>query len=187
VTGPLFIAEVKTRSPFGYEAYRSSGYLTQLACRHGDAVAAHTDPRWGGSFEHLAAVATLAHGCGKLVLAKGVHAEDDDIRRALQCGADLVLVVGRRPPADLREVCLIEPQGSFWDWPQMGDRIVVNRRNLATGKQDGHDFNAIRHNWPYTWLCQASFIRTPGDVHRGAQAFIVGEHLERYCACLPTS
>lgn len=185
MSGPLFIAEVKTRSPFGFESHRSSGYLTELACRHGDIVAAHTDGRWGGSFDHLAGVAVLAHMCGKLVLAKGVHAEDDEIRRALQCGADLVLVVGRRPPPELAPACLIEPQGDFWDWPHAGDRLVINRRNLATGQQDGIDFSATRHNWPYTWMCQASYIRTPADVHAGAQAFIVGEQLERYCACLP--
>jgi indole-3-glycerol phosphate synthase len=182
MSGPLFIAEVKTRSPFGFESKRSSGYLTELACQHGDIVAAHTDPRWGGSFDHLAGVAVLTHMWGKLVLAKGVHAEDDDIKRALQCGADLVLVVGRRPPPELWGACLIEPQGGMWEWPLPGDRIVVNRRNLATGKPDNLDFESVRYGNPNTWLCQASFIRTRADVHRHADAFIVGEHLPEFVA-----
>lgn len=177
----LFIAEVKTRSPFGFESPHGVGYLTELACRHGDAVAAHTDGRWGGSFDHLRSTATLAHMCGKLVLAKGVHAEDDDIRRALQCGADLVLVVGRRPPPELVPVCLIEPQDAVIAYGR-GDRLVINSRDLSTGERV-RSFADARTVDERRWMCQASFIRTRGDVHLMADAFIVGEHLPEFCRC----
>lgn len=47
----LVIAEVKTQSPFGWKSSRSWDDLFEIACRVGDCISIHTDPRWGGSMD----------------------------------------------------------------------------------------------------------------------------------------
>lgn len=178
---PLFIAEIKTCSPFGFKSPHSVGFLTKLACQHGDIVAAHTEEAWGGSFNHLAAVANLAHACNKIVIAKGIHANDEDIHKALAHGADLVLVVDRRPPRNLAPVCIWEPT-ALNDITYASDhtqKIMWNARNLNTGQPKTEGFDTAR--WLHKgWMIQASFITTPDDVHAKADAFIVGENLPTF-------
>lgn len=178
---PLFIAEVKTRSPFGFVSPHSRWALLDLAVDAGDIVAAHTEEPWGGSLNWLRVVCAAAHARDKLVLAKGIHSSDDDIRRALHHGADMVLVCGRKPPATLEPVCLWEPS-NFTDLAIDGrsrDRIVWNQRNLKTGEARERSFGDARLA-QNGWMCQASFIGGPGDVHEDADAFMVGQFLPEF-------
>ena len=46
------IAEVKTKSPFGFQSPYSWEELFQLADKIGDIISIHTDSQWGGSFEN---------------------------------------------------------------------------------------------------------------------------------------
>src|SRR3989338_2508235 len=99
------IAEVKTRSPFGFEATESWDELFAVANQIGDIISIHTDSRWGGSFDLLKKARRLT---AKPILAKGIHPSDNDIQKALAAGADYVLAVGRIPSRQA-EKCLIEP------------------------------------------------------------------------------
>src|SRR5262245_45908430 len=71
---PLFVAEVKTGSPWGWRSPYSWEFLMEVADRVGDWVAIHTDPRWGGSWNLLRRARAKT---GKPILAKGIHANDD--------------------------------------------------------------------------------------------------------------
>lgn len=180
---PLFIAEVKTRSPFGFESEHPWKKLLDIAVQHGDMVAAHVDPRWGGDNDKLKQASDLAHKSGKLCLAKGYHPRDIDILNSLYHGADLVLVVGRIPPPELAPVCIYEPTHlhELKNIPP-GLKLMWNERNLQTGRPRIPDrliFPDIRNAYE-GWLCQASFIKTLEDVHPKADAFIVGEHLPSF-------
>lgn len=169
---PTFIAEVKTRSPWGYRASQSWDELLALACEIGDWVAVHTDHRWGGSFERLrhARAAT-----DKPLVAKGIHKTDEEVDRAIACGADYVLVVGRLPYEADR--CLIEPTtlDELEALPD-GVKAVWNSRDLTTGERKDSPFAEARDLWS-GWLCQASHLTRPESVHRGANAFLVGTAL----------
>ncbi|MCA9309232.1 hypothetical protein KC973_02550 [Candidatus Saccharibacteria bacterium] len=181
---PLLIAEVKTRSPFGYVSQRSWDELFKTANKHGDIISIHTDPRWGGSLELVAKARALST---KPILAKGIHATDDEIQSALDIGADYVLVVGRLPDTKLLSRCLIEPSTleqleAFITELPPEQKIVWNSRNLADGSnRDRNEFSTARSLWP-CWLCQASNIRSSNDVVDGADAILVGEHLEEFIA-----
>jgi len=100
------IAEVKTKSPFGFRSKKSWDELFRIANEHGDWLSIHTDPRWGGSFELIKKARSLTK---KPILAKGIHRSDKDIKQALKLGANYVLVVGRIPKAHLNKL-LIEPE-----------------------------------------------------------------------------
>jgi indole-3-glycerol phosphate synthase len=180
----FFIAEVKTESPWGWKSERSWDELLELAVKHGDMVSVHTDPRWGGSLE---LVERAAYDCWKPVLAKGVHPTDESVQNAFDAGADAVLVVGRVPEYDLshsRAHVMIEPRnvGEFAALPP-GTPAVWNARDLYTGKPKDETFVEVRSAWA-GWLAQASYIRTPQDVCKGADGFIVGTYLPEFCACL---
>lgn len=178
---PLFIAEVKTQSPFGFNSEHSWGELLALAVEHGDMVAVHTDERWGGSFTHLIRASRAVHRERKLLLAKGIHESDEEIRKALDFGADLVLVVGRIPSPELAPVCIWEPSVDSTIDEYDALKIMWNQRDLNTGKRRRETFREARDaHWG--WLCQASFIKTFDDVSPRADAFIVGEHLSSFIA-----
>lgn len=172
----IVIAEVKTQSPFGYRSENSWDELFEIAQEVGDWISVHTDPRWGGSFDLL----TKATG-KRPVLAKGIHESDDDIRRALDMGADYVLVVGRIPPDTFLNKCLLEPR-SYRELESIPHDVkaVWNSRDLDTGlKKDwktAGDFDIARQGWS-GWLCQASFINSNVDVNPGADAILVGQGL----------
>ena len=177
---PLFIAEVKTktRSPFGFEPEYSRKYLFEIAAEYGDAVAIHTSSKWGGSFDHVQEARERLPR-RKLVVAKGIHPYDEEIRIALFRGADLVTVVGRLPPRELAPVCIWEPNNldEIITAKDPAQKIMWNERNLATG-QLRSDTNFTMARWAHKgWMVQASFIAKPEDVHPKADAFIVGENL----------
>ena len=173
---PLFIAEVKTHSPFGWQSSQSWDELFECANRFGDWISIHTDPRWGGSFDLIKKARQLTK---KPILAKGIHRTDEEIKNALDCGANFVLVVGRTPQIDI-DKCLIEPL-SLNEIPTYptDTRLVWNSRNLLDGGLKIETFSQARalHSG---WLCQASNIKTPTDVSASADAILVGTHLSTF-------
>jgi len=191
---PLLIAEVKTKSPFGFKSKLSWDALFEIANEHGDWLSIHTDPRWGGS---IAAVRRARAATHKPILAKGMHATDRGIVDAIEAGATYVLTVGRFPVRYARWV-LFEPSGLhdlliLRDASRLGliDEADVcalwNQRDLLTGEPKRKMYSSARVMWPKVWLCQASMIRNPADVHPGANAVLVGEHLPEYCRALTCS
>jgi indole-3-glycerol phosphate synthase len=174
------IAEVKTESPYGYAARNEWDELFELAERIGDIVSVHTDPRWGGSFELVRKARNLT---SKPILAKGIHKDDSEIEKALEAGADYVLVVGRIPGVHV-EACMIEPLtlAQLASLPQ-GTRAVWNSRDLETGGLKKEGFEEARRIWG-GWLCQASNISSVADIKEGADAVLVGERLEAFAGSL---
>ncbi len=170
------IAEVKTFSPFGWESDKSWDELFELANEIGDVISTHTDPRWHGSFELLEKARKLT---SKPILAKGIHASDEDIERAIQSGANYVLVVGRVPKIHL-DKCFIEPNTleELANLP-IDVKAVWNSRDLETGGLKQHTFDEARKVFS-GWLCQASNISNPGDVNNKADAILVGTHLDNF-------
>ena len=170
------IAEVKTHSPFGYESDKSWDELFEIANKMGDIISIHTDPRWHGSFELIKKAKALTT---KPILAKGIHATDEQIEQAIQAGADWVLVVGRIPHVHA-EKCLIEPN-IIEELKQIPPhlRAVWNSRDLATGGLKGETFEQARAAFT-GWLCQASNISTIRDINKNADAVLVGTHLEGF-------
>ncbi len=181
--GIEIIAEVKTESPFGFRTAQTWNKLFTVANHIGDIVSIHTDPRWGGSFDLITKARTLTK---KPILAKGIHASDGDIERALSAGADWVLVVGRIPSTHI-EKCLIEPN-TISELAQLPShvRAVWNSRDLQTGERKIETFADARKVFS-GWLCQASYVRTIEDVHPQASAVLVGEQLEKFSESLLSS
>lgn len=174
------IAEVKTKSPFGFESNRTWTELFNIANEISDMVSIHTDARWGGSFDLLERARNLT---SKPILAKGFHSNDSDIARALDCGANYVLVVGRIPHGYV-ERCFIEPftLKELYELP-LEAKVVWNSRDLSTGKPKYETFEQARELWK-GWLCQASYIKTIKDIKPGANTVLVGTHLEMFAASL---
>ncbi len=174
------IAEVKTHSPFGFDSEKSWDELFTIAEKAGDIISIHTDPRWNGSFDLIRKAKSLT---SKPILAKGIHKTDDLIEKAVEAGADFVLVVGR-VPAVHAEKCLIEP----YDLAELKTippemKVVWNSRDLKTGGMKTETFEEARKLFP-GWLCQASNIKTVGDIKEGADAVLVGTNLEGFIRSL---
>lgn len=177
---PLFIAEVKTQSPFGYESETRWEDLFSLADEVGDMISVHTNPLWGGSMDLIRRAKGMTD---KPILAKGIHQDDESIKEALRAGADNVLVAGRTPnDYKLRPFCWIEP----YSIGQMGrlsltylDVVVWNSRDLGTGEVKTETFDEARRVFE-GMLVQASNIRTESDINPRADAIIVGQHLQEF-------
>ena len=105
------------------------------------------------------------------------------VRIAIDCGADWVLVVGRIP-AIYPEKCFIEPT-SLVELSKIPSnmRVVWNSRDLNTGGLKAETFEQARANFP-GWLCQASNIQRVTDLKEGADAVLVGAHLEEFISSL---
>ena len=172
---PTFIAEVKTMSPFGFRSGRTWDDLFSLADSVGDVISIHTDPLWGGSFDLIRKANVLTK---KPILAKGIHATDEEVQEAIRAGATYVLVVGRWPMVNSIQ-CWIEPltvrEMRGYD---PAATMVWNSRDLTTGGRKMETFDDARAAWDGR-LIQASYIAAVGDVHPEADGFIVGEHLEK--------
>jgi indole-3-glycerol phosphate synthase len=179
--GKTFIyAEVKICSPFGWRSEHSWDELFEVANKIGDALSIHTDPRWGGSFELLSRARSLTK---KPILAKGIHAHDDEVARAVDLGAQNVLVVGRVPKVHT-EQCLIEPM-TFEELIELPADIkaVWNSRDLNNGGMKTESFGQAREAFT-GWLCQASNIKSVADVHPDADAALVGTNLLAFASSL---
>ena len=174
------VAEVKTQSPFGWKSDRSWDELFQVANDIGDIISIHTDPRWGGSFDLIAKARALTK---KPILAKGIHETDASIKEAINMGADYVLVVGRIPKTNL-EKCFIEPRTleELKTIPS-GVKVIWNSRDLSNGELKSETFEHARKIFP-GWLCQASNIKTIGDIKDGADAVLVGANLLEFAKSL---
>jgi indole-3-glycerol phosphate synthase len=174
------IAEVKTKSPFGFESDKTWKELFKIAESVGDIISIHTDPRWGGSFDLIKKAKDLT---SKPILAKGIHSSDDHIIKALDNGADYVLVVGRIPKIH-QDKCLIEPLNlsELKDIPSKF-KVIWNSRDLSNGGFKKETFEQARKLWK-GWLCQASNIKSVKDIKDGADAVLVGSHLENFIRSL---
>lgn len=120
------VVEAKLKSPHdGVISTLPLRQLLELAIAEGDWISVHTEAPWGGSIDaiHLARSMTT-----KPILAKGIHASDDSIRRAFDAGATYILCVGRDP--HIKNV-IIEPTVlcAYSYYPM----VLWNRRNLETG------------------------------------------------------
>lgn len=178
--GVEIVAEVKTKSPFGYESKMSWDELFEIADRIGDVISVHTDERWGGGFDLIKKARSLTN---KQILAKGIHSSDSEIEKAIEAGADCALVVGRVPNFH-RERCWIEPL----DLKQLAEipsdmKVVWNARDLESGAEKKESFEDARRLWK-GWMCQASFVKDVSDIKEGADAVLVGEHLEEFALSL---
>ena len=176
INGVEIIAEVKTKSPFGFKSKESWDELFSIADKIGDMISIHTDERWGGNYDLIRKARKLT---SKLILAKGIHKNDEEVKKAIEAGADFVLVVGRIPKI-YREKCLIEVLNleQFKDIP-LGTKAVWNGRDLENRKIKKETFEEAREIWK-GWLCQASFIKTWKDVREGTNAILVGENLVNF-------
>lgn len=174
------VAEVKTKSPFGFESDKSWSDLFAVANKYGDIISIHTDLRWGGSFDLIAKAKRLTD---KPILAKGIHAKDSDIEKALQAGADYALVVGRIPGVHL-DKCWLEPNSIEGISQYLaGTKVVWNQRDLLDGGVKKETFAQARAAWP-GWLCQASLIQTIDDVEPTANAVLIGTNLLEFVESL---
>lgn len=178
---PIFIAEIKTRSPFGFLAEKSFNELMELALDNGDWVSVHDNVLWGGDYESIAYVRKFTN---QPILAKGLHATDSDIVRAIDHGASFALVVDRVPNEELWPYCLFEWSSfkEFQKHPELHSyKHVCNSRCLRTGQTK---FNAVRDLGDFidagVWVCQASGISRKSQINEKVSAFIVGENLPIY-------
>lgn len=174
------IAEVKTQSPFGFKSEKNWDELFSIANRIGDIVSVHTDFRWGGSFELIKKAKLFTN---KPILAKGIYATDVEIKRAIDVGADYVLVVGRIPAIYLNK-CLIEPL-TLTELKTIPEnfKVVWNSRDLSDGRIKKETFEEARKIFR-GWLCQASNIKTVDNIKKGADAVLVGTHLAEFAESL---
>jgi len=182
---PTIIAEVKTESPFGFRSPHSWDYLFNIANEVGNIISVHTDPRWGGSLDLIKKARSLT---SLPILAKGIHATDDEIIDAANAGASYILVVGRVPdpnayrPYIYPNQVIIEPTSISQLSSIVGyHHALWNSRDLDTGGFKAASFEQARDTWS-GWLCQASHIRTVEDIKPYADAVLVGEHLIEFAA-----
>ena len=113
-------------------------------------------------------------------MAKGIHATDEEVAKAFECGADYCLVVGRMPDQKYLDKCLIEPNtiGELAKIPT-DVKCVWNSRDLSNGGLKAETFEMAREAWS-GWLCQASNIKSQNDVKMGANAVLVGQGLPEF-------
>lgn len=174
------IAEVKTKSPFGFSSDKSWDELFSVANSVGDIISIHTDPRWAGSFDLVKKARSLTN---KPILAKGIHENDSLVKKAFESGADWVLVVGRIPGIN-PEKCFIESL-TLEELSHIPKnlRVVWNSRDIETGGTKRETFSDARKVFN-GWLCQASNIKTIADVESGADAVLVGAHLLEFATSI---
>jgi indole-3-glycerol phosphate synthase len=174
------IAEVKTNSPFGWKSDKSWEELFEIADIIGDIISIHTDPRWNGSFDLVTKARSLTK---KPILAKGIHPTDYDIEKAINAGADYVLVVGRLPNIHI-DKCFIEPT-TIKELKSIPKELkaVWNSRDLKTGGQKIETYTDARKVFD-GWLCQASNIKSLKDINRYADAVLVGSSLPEFFASM---
>lgn len=167
----LLIAEVKTRSPFGFVSTKDNHRLLADLEPVGDVLSIHTSPLWGGSFEWLKEARKRT---SKPILAKGFHPTILDVKQALDCGADYVLTVGWWPQG--YDNCIHECETLGQVASSKAPKIIWNARNPRTGEArlaTIEQARAIRQGW----LCQASMIKTHADIADGVDAVLIGQAL----------
>ncbi len=204
----IFVAEIKTVSPFGFKSAFGEVQLANLAKKYGDWISIHVDELWGGHTSQIRAYKNNFEFSGepkKPILAKGLHLTDESIQQSLDAGADYVLVVGRIPSDNLISKCLMEPlnmgqlhSGLYLKACNRSAGVVLNDRDLRTGRQrsieQGNSWYRIdglaitgyhiakKEPIPSITvpLFQASGIKDESDVLDFVDGYIVGEHLPRF-------
>lgn len=183
---PIFIAEIKTQSPFNFKSSYSFNKLMEYAINYGDWISVHDNALWGGDFETISYVRKFTH---KPILAKGLHTTDDDVHRALEHGATYVLRVDVTPhhyrqlPYTLWEYSNVHEADKarlfFAREARSKMKFVCNSRDLRNGNVKESGLNTYLQMG--NWVCQASNIAKPDDVNPNVDAFIVGTNLVEYC------
>jgi len=205
IPGVVIIAEVKPWSPFGKKLTQNSWERQlELADKVGDMISVHTNPLWKGSFDLIGKARSKTQ---KPILAKGFHATDDEVSRAIDMGADYVLVVGRMPSVHI-EKCFIEPltldelagiPDKYWavwnsrdlatlrELPE-APRFILDRWEKGNGHSERVKESFIEARKVFSGrLCQASNLHTKDDVEPGADAVLVGTYLESFAESLGVS
>lgn len=189
---PIFIAEVKIKSPFGFNKKDEWNYRFDLARNYGDWISIHTNHLWGGDISNIK---LARENTDKPILAKGFHKTDKEIRQCLDAGANYVLIVDRIPERKYIDNCLLEfsefkelqKAANIYPWA----KFVWNARDLKTGKLKSSSilgkvinhftlFDIYREINKNIWLCQASGILNKQQVNPLANAFLVGENLPQF-------
>lgn len=171
------VAELKMLSPFGYRNPRTLDETLAQCEKVGDILSVHTNPLWGGSFEHLEEICKQT----KLpVLAKGFHDTTEDVRRAINCGATYVLTVGWWPD-DTR--CWHECETLDQLRQTDAQAAVFNSRNPRTGRDNLLSSATLKHVAELArdargsrWLCQASRIKSELEVGN-VEAVLIGQNI----------
>jgi indole-3-glycerol phosphate synthase len=190
---PLFIAEIKTQSMFGFQSKYPWITLVDAALTHGDWISVHTDPRFGGSFDdiHL-----FRRETEKPILAKGFHTHNDDVEKAFDLGADYVLIVDRfplsliekYPQKILFEVSNLDFLSDLPSFDYLAElKFVYNGRDLKTGLGKKSIADYVKYREQFKWVCGASLIRTHANIEQfypKCDAFIVGSDLVDFCKTL---
>jgi len=180
---PIFIAEIKTQSPHGFKSPYSFIELMETAIEYGDWISVHDNALWGGDYETISFVRKYTR---KPILAKGLHTTEESIQRALDHGADKVLIVGDRfegnfpPDSILREIENKNPKNT-WSGGKVWKQIVINSRNLRTGevvKDADKQIDVFKKEGFEVF--QASNIKSRKDIHPNVNGFIVGTHLMNF-------
>ncbi|GEM_PF-623056 len=186
----LIIAEVKTKSPTGKKSEKTWDELFKIANEVGDIISIHTHRKWGGSFKLLRKARVLTK---KPILAKGIHPTDLHVQKAIDAGADWVLVVFGSPfrtkmPAIHLEKCLIEPT-TLLELKAIPRnlKVVWNSRDLLALPHESFKTETFEEGRVLRkgWLCQASNIKTVADIKEGANAVLVGTYLLDFAVSLP--
>lgn len=177
--GVQVVGEVKPHSPFSPSWPPKRDRVETLLWLDSwcDVISVHTDEHWGGCYAWLAQAKLITT---KPILAKGFHPTQAHVDRAFGCGADFVLTVGwwNGDPRCWHEVETESQLLEAW-----APRVVWNARDPRTGIGRGHQRDIVEsrrtmgHLKRDTWLCQASSIRSPSDVHPHADAVLIGEAL----------
>jgi indole-3-glycerol phosphate synthase len=200
----LFIAEVKTISPFGFKSPYSADDLLNFAVAYGDMVSIHVDALWNGTHNDLRVVKRHLRDGMQPLLAKGLHLYDNLIQNSLEAGADSVLVVGRIPAKKYLAKCYMEPltteqlmTSEYAEAVRQSAGLVLNTRDLFTGEMRLPDY-PNPHEWVSYWthafdnslidfkkdvgvpIIQASGIKNMKNIHPEVDGFIVGEHLPAF-------
>jgi len=177
------IAEVKTASPFPSKLSESTDTWDELfvmAEKVWDILSIHTNPRWWWDFSLIKKARWLTD---KPIMAKGIHETDEQIERAIELGADYVLVVGRIPEVHnekvLYEVESLLQLQQFKKLLPNTAKIVWNSRHLSDGSDKIETFEQAKAIWPW-WICQASNIKDISDVKSWADAVLVGTNLKTF-------
>lgn len=184
----IFIAEIKTLSPFGFKSNYRFDFLSKLAITYGDWISVHTSPLWGGGFDDIVRIKRQKNTDQK-ILAKGIHETDEEIERALSAEANYVLVVGRVPPDKYLPYCLLEPidfkQAVEFSKVSGIAGIVFNKRSLINGSHINPveywvKLQELLENKTELKIFQASLIKTFEDVRVMSDGYIVGENLPSF-------
>lgn len=196
----LFIAEVKTKSPFELIYNQNWDYKFDIANKLGDIISIHTEAPWNGSFDLITKAKARTN---KPILAKGYHRSILDIHNSFLCGADMVLVI-RKENEDLLYLLQLERIGNFslyekefvieavdleqlawlekvrFDYHGLQGMLVVwNQRNLNSGFPKKETFKEAREIYKGK-LIQASLIKGKTDIDPNADGVLIGTNLEEF-------